>query len=130
MKSTLSIAALFCLIAVILGAMAAHGLKPLLSEQAMESFQTGVRYQFYHGLALFGLFFLKPWSHKLLSWTKRLWLLGCLLFSGSIYGLTLLPLVGVNAKLLGPITPIGGTLMIAGWICLLIYSLKLPKDEL
>lgn len=102
--------ALLCMVGVILGAFAAHGLKSHLSEYALGVFQTGVTYQFYHGLALilFGILHGQGYQLKL---TGLLAFAGCVFFSGSLY---LLALTGV--KWFGPITPIGGTLFIASWL--------------
>lgn len=102
--------AALCMLAVVLGAFAAHGLKSQLSEYALGVFQTGVTYQFYHGLALilFGILQTQGYQLKLSGWLA---LIGCVFFSGSLY---LLALTGV--KWFGPITPIGGTLFIASWL--------------
>lgn len=107
------IAAIFGGLAVILGALGAHALKDLLDATAMESFKTATMYQLFHAIALIAL----PSSEKFI-WTARCWIAGIFLFSFSIYGLVLDELVGVNLSFLGPITPLGGLLLIAGWISL------------
>ncbi|MGB0198748.1 MAG: DUF423 domain-containing protein [Flavobacteriaceae bacterium] len=101
---------------VVLGAFAAHILDKQLSEDELMSFQTGVRYQIYHALAILILTVLPlkniRISAKLFAW-------GTLLFSGSIYLLTLDRIMGVNFNALGWITPIGGLVLIAGWLQLI-----------
>ena len=107
------IAAIFGGLAVILGALGAHALKDLLDATAMESFKTATMYQLFHAIALIAL----PSSEKFI-WTARCWIAGIFLFSFSIYGLVLDELVGINLSFLGPITPLGGLFLIAGWISL------------
>ena len=108
--------------AVVLGAMGAHALKAVLSEGALLSFETAVKYQMYMGLGL-GLMVLVDriiLASSLSSWVYRLHLLGMLAFSGSIY-----ILVAVKSSLIksivGPITPIGGTLLIFAWAWFFIH---------
>lgn len=99
---------------VILGAWGAHGLSAYLGHDNVESWSTAVDYQFFHALALLllGLWVsAKPHLLKALSVCGMLFLLGIILFSGSIYGLTL----GWGSWL-GPITPLGGTCLIGGWV--------------
>ena len=102
-------------LAVILGAFGAHALKGKLSDALLNAWQTGVQYHMLHVLALMGLaILLVRLSHtpSLLSLTGYLWMAGMLLFSGSLYVLAL-----GGPSWLGPITPIGGSLLIAGWLC-------------
>lgn len=116
-KLTLAMATVYGLLGVVLGAFGAHALRERLTEDLLRAWQTGVEYQFYHAMALMlvGLF-----AHAGVvsgTWlTAAAWLLilGVLLFSGSLYGLAL-----GGPKLLGPVTPLGGLLLIAGWACLL-----------
>jgi uncharacterized membrane protein YgdD (TMEM256/DUF423 family) len=112
---------LFCGSAVVLGAFGAHLLEDLLSTDALHSFEVGVRYQFYHGLALLFLS-LAPLSKKLIANTSLLFILGIILFSSSIYLLSLTSMYGDTGlpAILGPITPIGGLMLILGWINLLV----------
>jgi uncharacterized membrane protein YgdD (TMEM256/DUF423 family) len=111
---------LFCGSAVVLGAFGAHLLSDMLSADALQSFEVGVRYQFYHGLALLFLS-LSPDSKKFRSRTALLLVIGTLLFSSSIYLLSLSTMYGDTGlpALLGPVTPIGGLLLILGWVNLL-----------
>ena len=112
---------LFCGSAVVLGAFGAHLLSDMLSADALQSFEVGVRYQFYHGLALFFLS-LSPDSKEFISRTALLFVIGTLLFSSSIYLLSLSTMYGDTGlqALLGPVTPIGGLLLILGWVNLLV----------
>ena len=99
---------------VALGAFAAHGLKAHLSPEYLAVFQTGVHYQMVHALALFGVALLgMRLSGRLLTAAGSLFALGIVLFSGSLYALTL---SGIGA--LGMITPLGGLAFLGGWLCL------------
>lgn len=99
---------------VALGAFAAHGLKGQLSAEYLAVFQTGVHYQLVHALALFGVALLaERLPGRLLKAAGSLFALGILLFSGSLYALTLSGL-----SKLGMITPLGGVSFLAGWLCL------------
>jgi len=112
-------------IAVIIGALGAHALKPHLTINQQNSFETGIRYQMYHAL----LFLLIANFEKLQSKTI-LYLLstGTIFFSLSIYLLNLKSLLGMEfLSFLGPITPIGGLLLISSWIILIIKALKIKN---
>lgn len=111
-----AIGAILIVIGVILGAFGAHALKEMISPEKLSSFEVGVRYEIYHGLALFliGLNYEK-FAFKS-SWAVRLMITGLILFSGSIYFLALSDVLHTELKFLGPVTPIGGTLMIIAWI--------------
>lgn len=113
------IAAISGLIAVILGAFAAHGLKQTLASQALQTFQVGVQYQMYHALALLGVGLLmqvKPAMSGLKA-SGIAYILGTLLFSGSLYALAL-----GAPRWLGPITPLGGLSFMLGWLLLAIAA--------
>ena len=112
----------FIVIAIILGAFGAHALKDILTDERLTSFETGVRYQVYHGLALFILGFNTDKLSFSLKWTTRLIIAGVLLFSISIYCLAMQDVLGISLKFLGPITPLGGVFMILGW-CILAKNL-------
>ena len=107
---------------VALGAFAAHGLRNKLADNLLNAFQTGVHYQLWHTMALIGvaLLLLRFPESGLFKATGVLFALGILLFSGSLY---LLTLTGVGK--LGIITPIGGTAFLAGWICLMVAAWNL-----
>ncbi|MGE6792351.1 DUF423 domain-containing protein [Pseudomonas guineae] len=118
----LLLAALFGFSGVALGAFAAHGLKAHLSAEYLVVFHTAVQYQMIHALALFGvglLALLRP--SRLVSFAGSLFALGILLFSGSLYALTL---SGITA--LGMVTPLGGVAFLAGWACLGVAAWQLP----
>ncbi|WP_041522186.1 DUF423 domain-containing protein [Gilvimarinus agarilyticus] len=123
-KLILSIAAAYGFIAVALGAFAAHGLKGKLPAELLGAFQTGVQYQMYHALALLlvGIWSLQSLSPGATAWLTRaggLFIAGTLLFSGSLYALTL---TGIG--LFGPVTPLGGVCLLLGWLSLFIAALK------
>ena len=114
LRSFLLLAAFFGFTGVALGAFAAHGLKARLSAEYLAIFHTGVTYQLIHALALFGVAILSVHlPGRLVTWAGGLFILGILLFSGSLYILTL---SGIGK--LGMITPLGGLAFLAGWLCL------------
>lgn len=118
----LLLAALFGFTGVGLGAFAAHGLKGQLSAEYLAVFQTGVHYQMLHALALLGLAALRQrLGGRLLTAAGVCFCVGILLFSGSLYALTL---SGISA--LGMITPVGGLTFLAGWLCLGLAAWRLP----
>jgi uncharacterized membrane protein YgdD (TMEM256/DUF423 family) len=112
---------------VVLGAFAAHGLKPLLSVSALESFNTGIRYQMYHAFLLFFLAITTHITSKQKSILYTLILIGVLVFSGSIYVLATNDLTSFNFKVIGFITPIGGLFLIASWVLLFVYFFRKKK---
>ncbi|TVT33841.1 DUF423 domain-containing protein [Marinobacter vinifirmus] len=109
------------LLAVMAGAFGAHGLRNLVSERGLEVFQTAVSYQMYHALILVvaSLVPVLGLPRKLLAVACGFWLVGILLFSGSLY---LLVLTGTHW--LGPVTPVGGLCFMVGWALLAIAALK------
>mgnify|MGYP006190870277 FL=1 len=120
MSKFIKVSILFCVVSVILGAFGAHLLKDLLSETELSSFKTGIRYQMFHGLSIL---ILSLNSNKFTSKLKTSLLLmsiGTVLFSFSIYFLSIDNLLSFSMKFLGPITPIGGTILITSWIYLLL----------
>lgn len=115
-----SIVALSGALAVIAGAFAAHALQGQLSPRLLVAFETGVRYQMWHTLAMLGVLAWRaaqPLRGQLL--VLALWAMGVLLFSGSLY---LMALAGMRS--LGLITPLGGVLMIGGWLALVVCVLR------
>ena len=112
------------LLAIIFGAFGAHGLKKIASADAIASFETGVRYQHYSGLALLILGFSASQIRFKLNAIYSLILSGTLLFSVSIYFLALQEALGMELKFLGPVTPLGGTLLIVGWCLFLIKLMR------
>lgn len=122
-KTFLLWAGIFGLLAVIFGAMGAHALKDVLSESQLSSFETGVRYQMYHALLLLVLSNIKELQSKFILW---LIVLGVFLFSFSIYLLNLRFELNLESlSILGPITPIGGILLISAWGSIIYKSLKI-----
>lgn len=120
-KTLLVLAASLGALAVILGAFGAHALKQRLPEEALKTFETGNRYHWYHCFALFICAWLASTGIQALPLSFAGWgfLLGTLLFSGSLY---LLSMTGI--RWLGAITPIGGTLWILSWISLAVAACK------
>jgi len=128
-KKLLITGAILGVLGIVLGAFAAHGLRELVSETAIQSFETGVRYQIYHAFLLLILGstnILKESSKKVVY---LLVLVGVLFFSGSIYGLATDDLTAFNFKQIALVTPLGGLLLIGAWTCLLINFLKVQKDN-
>ena len=119
--------AIFGLLAVILGAFAAHGLKDSISAESINSFETGVRFQMYHAYLLLIIGGFKFFPERSLNLIFYLFCLGVVLFSGSIYLLTTGSLTGIDFTSFALITPLGGTLLILGWAILLLRFIKLKK---
>lgn len=116
----LAVGSFFGLTAVALGALAAHGLKSHLDEGALATFEVGVRYQMYHAFALLVAGWLASQRPSPIATASAfLFTAGIVLFSGSLYGLVL-----VGWKWLGPVTPIGGGALMAGWTCLGIVAFR------
>lgn len=115
----LGIGALLGFAGVALGAFGAHGLKDKLTAEMLEVWETGVRYQVWHALALLAVGMLagQSGSSRWLGAAGWLYLIGTLLFSGSIY-----LLATTGWRWLGPVTPLGGTALLAGWLCLAIWA--------
>lgn len=103
--------AVFGFLSVALGAFGAHGLQNILSEKYFKIFQTGVTYQFYHTLALgIVLIAYQQFQFETLIWSMRFFILGNVIFCGSLYALSL-----TEISILGAITPIGGLCYLIGW---------------
>ena len=110
------------MLAVILGAFGAHGLKGRLTEEMLSVYQTGVQYHFYHslGLIIIGVVAFHLPASALLKWSARFMLAGIVLFSGSLYLLAL-----TDVRWLGMITPLGGIAFIVAWLTLAKATLDL-----
>ncbi len=120
MKTLTIIGAVSALLSVILGAFASHGLKAVLDAQAISVFETGVRYQMYHALAILLLPAMS--NHARYPWLRRagwFFVAGTVLFSGSLYALTL-----TSLSVFGPVTPLGGVCFMLGWGCLITALAK------
>lgn len=115
MNSRIRIAALLGLVAVVLGALGSHALKARLAPEALESFEVGVRYQMLHALLLLAVEALPILIERYKRIIARLVVSGVLTFSGSIYLLSTRAISGLDLSFLGPVTPVGGLLLIAAW---------------
>lgn len=123
-KTILGTACLFGMLAVLLGAFGAHGLKQLVDMDAVATFETGVRYQMYHAFFLFVLGLIPETLIRSKKWIFRFTIIGIFLFSFSIYVLALNDLTQFDFKVLGFLTPIGGVFLIAAWALLGYRILK------
>lgn len=130
----LAISGFFGASGVALGALGAHFLKAkmqlgIITADQLAGFDTAAKYQLFHAIVLIAIFFFnKDKNLKLFNLASVLFIVGILLFSGSIYLLSTRALTGLDSiTVLGPITPIGGLAMIAGWMCIIIQSFKLNK---
>lgn len=121
---TLVFGAVYGMLSVILGAFGAHALKKILSVERLESFETGVRYQMYAAFFLLIVGYILKFDTSSQKWISILMIVGTILFSFSIYGLSLQDYFGLNLKFLGPITPLGGLFMILSWGMLIWYFVK------
>ena len=121
---TLIIGAVYGLLSVILGAFGAHALKKVLSVEKLQSFETGVKYQMYSALFLLIVGYILKFESPYEKWISILMIAGTFLFSMSIYFLSFSEVWNTNLKFLGPITPIGGLLMIISWAMLIFYFVK------
>lgn len=124
-KKALVVGSIFGLLTVIIGAFGAHALKELLlANDRLEVFETAVRYQYYHAVALLVIGILAEKIHG--PWIRRatyLLSVGVIIFSGSLYTLSI-----TNIGLFGAITPIGGLLMALGWVCLIMGIVNTKKE--
>ena len=117
----LIIGALSAAIGVAAGAFGAHALRDTVEPRLLEVFETAARYQMYHALALVAVGLVgSRWPTNLLAAAGWLFVVGTLVFSGSLYAMTF---TGVRA--LGAVTPIGGVCFIAGWLCLAVAAAKI-----
>lgn len=121
LRGFLMLAAFFGFTGVALGAFAAHGLKNRLTTEYLAIFHTGVTYQLVHTLALLGVALLATQiPGRLITWAGASFAIGILLFSGSLYLLTL-----TGASKLGIVTPFGGLAFLVGWFCLGLAAWRL-----
>lgn len=106
---------------VILGAFGSHLLRSHLSAGSMQIFETGLQYQMYHTLALLAMVFMNRYvSRSFLNFIFYFFTIGIVLFSGSLYILSMQELFGFKVGFLGPVTPVGGMLLILGWVTLIV----------
>jgi uncharacterized membrane protein YgdD (TMEM256/DUF423 family) len=125
-KPALIIGFICAALGVIIGAFAAHGLKPMMELSQQQTFETGVRYQMYHSFALILIGLLSiQFNNSNIQYATLFFTLGIVCFSGSLYTLSLLQMNGiVGLKGVGIITPIGGLLFILGWMFSLMAVIK------
>jgi uncharacterized membrane protein YgdD (TMEM256/DUF423 family) len=121
MKTFIIIGAINAFLSVALGAFGAHALEGKISQKYIETWNTGVLYQMFHalGILIVGVLIGNVSASSLLSWSGWLMLIGTILFSGSLYVLSL-----SGIKVLGAITPLGGVSFLAAWVLLIIFAVK------
>ena len=127
-KKLLVVGSILGLLAIALGAFAAHGLEKLVDAEAIKSFETGVRYQMYHAFLYLILGSTSFLTLKLKKVVFYLVLVGVIFFSGSIYGLATNVLTGFDFKTIALVTPLGGLLLIVAWLVMLIGILRKGDD--
>jgi len=115
-------------LSVVLGAFAAHGLKPLIAIESMQTFETGVRYQMYHAILLLFVGNSVLVHQKAKKLIFLLVIFGVVLFSGSLYGLATNTLTTFDFKSIAYLTPIGGLLLISAWIAMLIAFIRVKGN--
>lgn len=122
----LAITFIFGALAVAIGAFGAHALENVMDNYGKEIFNTASRYHFYHTFLMLGicLIIMYKGNHPLLASSWYFALSGITLFSGSLYLLATQSGHSIPSKILGPITPLGGLLLIVAWVLLIIYALK------
>ena len=127
-KSILVAGAILGILGIVLDAFGAHGLEKLVDADAVNTFETGVRYQIYHAFFLLivgGTSFVDLKTKKIIFY---LVIIGVLFFSGSIYGLATNELSSFDFKTIAMITPVGGLLLILSWVMVLIGIIKNKVD--
>ncbi|GAA3596029.1 DUF423 domain-containing protein [Flavivirga amylovorans] len=128
-KKIVITASFFGLLAVVFGAFGAHALKELITVEAKQTFETGVRYQMYHAILLLFVGSTTYIQQKTKNVLYYLIVLGIILFSGSIYGLATNLLTTFDFKTIGFITPIGGMLLILAWGVMIANFLKIESKN-
>jgi uncharacterized membrane protein YgdD (TMEM256/DUF423 family) len=130
-RTYLKLATIMGALAVILGAFGAHKLKEMVGTDIISTFQTGVTYQFYHTFALLAVGILyRRYKSAWIDWAGRLFIIGTILFSGSLYLLTALQATkDVGLQGFGILTPVGGLLLVAGWLCFFVAIPSGKKQE-
>lgn len=120
-RKLLLAASIFGILSIVLGAFGAHGLKAVLSPEQLLTFETGVKYQMYHALFLLFLASNSIVSDQAKEVILYLVIVGICFFSGSIYVLATNDISGFDFSFVGPITPIGGLLLILAWGKLVLH---------
>lgn len=127
-KVFLRIGSLLAMFAVILGAFGAHALKSMIPAEQLITFETGIRYHFYHAFAILLVdLFIHFRKTNLLLAAGWLFTAGVVCFSGSLYVLSLRSMIPFSVSWLGPVTPLGGFLFILGWLALFFYGFSYSK---
>lgn len=127
-KITVIWGVIFAALAVVFGAFGAHTLKSMVSTEALATFEVGVRYQMYHALALLPIGLTGVLSKTIKKYTTLFFVVGTVLFSGSIYLLSLKEILPFEPGVISFVTPIGGTFFIFGWVYFLIQFIKLKSE--
>ncbi|MES2701637.1 MAG: DUF423 domain-containing protein [Bacteroidota bacterium] len=124
-KQAMTAGALLAMLAVILGAFGAHGIRPKVTPEMYAVFEKGAAYHFYHSFALLitGIAY-ASFPFKQLRLATIFFIVGIALFSGSLYAMALLSITGTSIGPAGIITPIGGTFFILGWLFLFLGIIK------
>ncbi len=129
-KTLLIVTSILGMLAVLLGAFGAHGLKPHLDAYQIAIYEKAVFYQFVHVLAsLVALILYLFFRKKALLYASLFFLIGILFFSGSLYLLAVKDLLSLSTTFIGPITPIGGLFFILGWGAIFLTSLSISKES-
>ena len=123
-NTTLIIGAVYGLLSVILGAFGAHALKKVISVEKLISFEIGVRYQMYAALFLLIVGYILKFETPSEKWISILMIAGTFIFSVTIYLLAFSEVAPIPTKIIGPLTPLGGLLMIISWAMLIFYLVK------
>ncbi len=123
-NTTLIIGAVYGFISVILGAFGAHALKKIISVDKLASFETGVKYQMYSALFLLIVGYILKFETPAERWISILMIAGTFIFSVSIYLLAFSEVAAIPSKFIGPVTPLGGLLMIISWAMLIFYFVR------
>ncbi len=127
-KTFLRLGSLLALVAVVLGAFGSHSLKEAISPEQLNTFEIGVRYQFYHALATVAVgLLLYSRKARFLPFAGWFFVAGVLLFSGSLYLLSVQDILNISTSWIGPVTPLGGLLFILGWAAFFISTYQ--KNE-
>jgi uncharacterized membrane protein YgdD (TMEM256/DUF423 family) len=128
LKATIT-ASILAATSIMLGAFGAHALKELITAERLLTFEVGVRYQMYIALSLLVFAICEDRFQFEIRLVRILMLAGILLFSGSIYLIALSDIWGLNTKILGPLTPIGGLCIILGWTVFIYRVWKAAKKS-
>ncbi len=125
MKKQVILIGLLGVLAVSIGAFGAHGLRPRLDAKTMHAFETAVSYHFYHIMALMFCAYLKDRLNiEKMNTVFNLFVIGIILFSGSLYGIAFARAGGYDLSFLGPITPVGGVFFIVAWAMMAYFMTK------